>query len=248
MRYTWGMGYRSVSSFLLFAVLVFVLGVGGVVHAADEATPSAAQIAKRYTGGFTLVGAHNQAFDVIVRSDGTAHSTWVEGPGGSRGQAGRWEGYGNGILVAYDSGWRDWLHVSDSGAEGAGLIQQSTWKPGQGLLERPFAVARALPIAGARKAFVGVFSISLDPKEPDISITLQSSGRAFSNAKGAKALVPGTWWVEGNKARMIWADGWRNEFARTPAGWQHRSWRPESDFSKAPFRSGSLEAIAVLPD
>jgi len=242
------MDCRSRSSWLLHAALLLALGTGGIARAADEKAPSPADLAKRYTGGFTLVGALNTAFDVIVRPDGTAHSTWVKGPGGSRGEPGNWKLYGNGILIQYGSGWRDWLRVSDSGAQSAGLIQQATWRPEQTLLEPPYAVARALPIDDRKKAFVGVFSISLDPKEPEIFITLQSSGRAFSNAKGAKALVPGIWWVDKNKARMIWADGWRNEFARTQAGWQHRSWRPESDFSTAPFRSGPLEAIAVLPD
>lgn len=228
--------------------MFLALRAGGVAYAADEIVPSPADLAKRYTGGFTLVGAGNTAFDVIVRSDGTAHSTWVKGPGGSRGEAGSWKPYGNGILVQYDSGWRDWLRVSDSGAQSAGLIQQVTWKPKQSLLELPYATARALPVDERKEAFVGVFSISRDPKEPEIDITLQSSGRAFSNANGGKPLVPGVWWVEKNVARMIWADGWRNEFARTQKGWEHRSWRPGDDFSTPPFRSGSLTAIAVRPD
>lgn len=216
------------------------------VSLANEPVPSSAQLASRYVGGFTLVGAGNVAFDVILRADGSSHSTWVEGPSGARGEQGSWKPYGNGVLVEYGSGWRDWLRVSDSGAASAGLIQQATWKKDQSLLEHPYAVARALPLDGPRAQFVGVFAIALVESEPGLDITLQSSGRAFSNAQGADSLVPGVWWVEKDRARMIWADGWRNEFTRARAGWSHKTWKPGNEFSAKPWKSGVLEAVATL--
>ena len=228
----------------LFAVLAVLLFAGRASStlAASEAD---AALAQRYVGGFVLVGARNVSFDVIVRADGTAHSTLVEGPGGAAGEAGLWRPYGNGVLIEYSSGWRDWLRVGD--APGGGLMQQATWKPKQSLLDPPFATARVLPIDEARAPFVGVFAIELEAESPGIDMTLQSSGRAFSNARGDEKLVPGVWWVEDDRARMIWADGWRNEFGRKNGDWTHRTWKPGAAFSSAPWKSAALQAVATLP-
>ena len=218
------------------------MGVGFPTSAASETD---AALAERYVGGFVLVGARNVSFDVIIRADGTAHSTLVEGPGGASGEAGRWRSYGNGVLIEYASGWRDWLRVGN--APGGALLQQATWKPKQSLLEPPFATARVLPIDEARAPFVGVFTIELEEGSSPIDMTLQSSGRAFSNARGGEKLVPGVWWVEDGRARMIWADGWRNEFSRNNGDWVHRTWKPRATFSSTPWKSAALEAVASLP-
>ena len=242
-------GVMRINPLVLLTASVFMLGNTGSVSLAEEAVeaqaaPAQAELANRYVGAFTLVGAGNTAFDVIVRADGTAHSTWVGSAGGAQGESGTWKPYGNGVLVEYRTGWRDWLRVTDSGAESAGPIQQATWKDGQSLLEPPYAVARALRIDGPRAPFVGVFTIQRSA-EPTLAVTLQSSGRAFSNAHGTEALVPGIWWVEDGKARMIWADGWRNEFTRGQTSWTQKAWQPETDFSAIPWKTGSLDAVAT---
>lgn len=230
---------RFASSLLALLVLA---GSALPTLAASEADTALAQ---RYLGGFVLVGERNVSFDVIVRADGTAHATLVEGPGRAAGEAGRWRPYGNGVLIEYGSGWRDWLRVGD--AAGGQLMQQATWQPQQSLLDPPFATARVLPIDEARAPFVGVFAIELEAGAASIDVTLQSSGRAFSNAGGAEQLVPGVWWVEEDKARMIWADGWRNEFRRKDGVWSHRTWKPGALFASVPWKSAALQPVAVLP-
>ncbi|MEB3296281.1 MAG: hypothetical protein VKL23_01960 [Cyanobacteriota bacterium] len=205
-------------------VLTAGLGACGPALSVRAGTPAPIQagldpatIARRYLGVWALSDNANNLFNVRLSADGRAYSTWGSKTMPEIGelpvaagkplrsaqiyQQGRWQPWGNGVLIDYGDGWSDWLLVGPTGP------LQLSWAPGADRVSPPENFARAVKLSGDAAEVVGVYRLQpTQPQLPPYTAVLLSNGQVFNSID---RVAGGGWSLQGDRVVIDWLSGWR---------------------------------------
>ena len=204
---------------------------------AEKANPGSGE----WVGVWVIGDTPEQSFDLVVLPDGKAITNWVEGDNGIRGEFGRWELAKDGILLTYDSGWRD-LILKDENDN----YSKKSFAPGLPIDGTPNNVSGVEAHFGPGLPFIGVWQGNDYDGKPLFYMALTS------DKKGRKSNNPNAyaeWVVQENVARIVWTDDSYNELV--PAGRTEailRVWRKETPRDGKPdaeFKIGMVQTPAA---
>lgn len=176
-------------------------------------------------GTWIVTDEANNTFNIILRDDGTAISSWSRGVAGAYGDRGRWRYAHEGIIVMYESGWMTLLAELQNGF----LIKQS-YRAGRLINQVPSDFSMLIPLVGAARRYVGIFRCTAsDTKEP-YYMALISSGLAIKTLGKEYA---GTWHLADGKAVIQWSNGWTDVLDYNGGVYQQSAFSPGMDIEKS---------------
>jgi hypothetical protein len=188
-------------------------------------------------GTWSLTDSENELFNVMLQPDGAAVSTWWKGDEGAKGERGRWM-IENGVLVVrWTDGWIDAVRRGHSGYE------KYSYGPGVPANSTPTSFGQAVKVEGPAQRYTGVWTIpgALPGSRYELFVALRSDGSAVKSIDGVRA---GTWQVEGESCRIVWADGWSSVIEPTEDGsFFSKSWKPGTSTDEMPTGSGPATRI-----
>lgn len=167
-------------------------------------------------GTWALSDGLNNGFDLVLASDGSAHSTWSRADPSKPGESGTWRIERGRVTVDLTSGWRDEIVRAPGAfaAKGPGdadaafiagdLFSHLAWGPGTDREGPPSNGGQAVKLKGAWVNWVGLWV----EKESGRRWTLQSDNLVFGG-DGNPAM--GLWHVMPDCVAVQWADGRRSE-------------------------------------
>lgn len=191
--------------------------------------------AKEFMGVWVIGDTPEQRFDLVVLPNGTAISTYMEGPNETRGEFGKWELKDKDLVISFDSGWRDVL--SPQGNE----YVKKSYAPGTDLAGEANNTSMAEEYFGPKLPFVGVWQGNDHNGKPLFFMALASDGNGRkSNNLNAFA----DWVVFENTAQIAWTDGTYNELTpetRTEA--LLKVWKKETPREQDPDASFKIRMV-----
>lgn len=188
-------------------------------------------------GTWSLTDSENELFNVVLQPDGAAVSTWWKGDDGAKGERGRWMIENGVLIVRWTDGWIDAVRRGHSGYE------KYSYGPGVPASAAPTNFGQAVKVEGPMQRYAGVWSIpgALPGSRYELFMSLRSDGSAM---KSIDDLRLGTWQIDGEICRIVWADGWSSVIEPTDDGsFFSRSWKPGTPADAMPTGSGPATRI-----
>ena len=105
-------------------------------------------------GTWALTDERNQTFNVILREDGSATSTWSRGMDGAKGEQGGWSIREGVLYVRWTDGWLDTIRVGRYGFE------KFSYEPSDREGDTPSSFGQAVKITDDSEKWVGVWRTS----------------------------------------------------------------------------------------
>lgn len=188
-------------------------------------------------GTWSLTDSENELFNVVLQPDGAAVSTWWKGDDGAKGERGRWM-IENGVLVVrWTDGWIDAVRRGHSGYE------KYSYGPGVPAGATPTSFGQAVKVEGASQRYTGVWTIpgAAPGSRYELFMALRSDGSAMKSVDEVRV---GTWRIDGELCRIVWADGWTDIIEPTEGGsFFSKSWKPGTPADAMPTGSGPATRI-----
>lgn len=188
-------------------------------------------------GTWSLTDSENELFNVMLQPDGAAVSTWWKGDDGAKGERGRWM-IENGVLVVrWTDGWIDAVRRGHSGYE------KYSYGPGVPAHSTPTSFGQAVKVEGPAQRYTGVWTIpgAISGARYELIVALRSDGSAMKSTDEVKV---GTWQLDGDNCRIVWADGWSSLIEPTDDGsFFSKSWKPGTPPDAMPTGSGPASRI-----
>ena len=188
-------------------------------------------------GTWSLTDSENELFNVVLQPDGAAVSTWWKGDDGAKGERGRWM-IENGVLVVrWTDGWIDAVRRGHSGYE------KYSYGPGVPASAAPTSFGQAVKVEGPAQRYAGVWSIpgAMPGSRDELFMALRSDGSAMKSSDDVRV---GTWQLDGESCRIVWADGWSSVIEPTEDGsYFSKSWKPGTSPDAMPTGSGPATRI-----
>ena len=188
-------------------------------------------------GTWSLTDSENELFNVALQPDGAAVSTWWKGDDGAKGERGRWMIENGVLIVRWTDGWIDAVRRGHSGYE------KYSYGPGVPANATPTSFGQAVKVEGPPQRYTGVWSIpgALPGSRYELFMALRSDGSAMKSIDEVRL---GTWQIEGESCRIVWADGWSSVIEPTEDGsFFSRSWKPGTPADAMPTGSGPATRI-----
>jgi hypothetical protein len=210
---------------LLAALTVIVSCAAGCAgnQGTIGSTPLMAVDPDAVTGTWALTDERNSTFNVIVREDGSATSTWSRGADGAKGEQGGWTIRDGILYVRYTDGWLDTVRVGRFGFE------KLSYGPSEREGDHPSSFGQAIKVTDDSARWVGVWktsSVSSGMKGEALFVCLSSDGSAV---KSLDAINTGCWQLQPNGTAIYWSDGWFTMLTRNDDAIEGRSWAPGAD-------------------
>jgi len=188
-------------------------------------------------GTWSLTDSENELFNVVLQPDGAAVSTWWKGDEGAKGERGRWMIENGVLIVRWTDGWIDAVRRGHSGYE------KYSYGPGVPASAAPTNFGQAVKVEGPMQRYAGVWSIpgALPGSRYELFMTLRSDGSAMKSIDDVRL---GTWQLEGDSCRIVWADGWSSVIEPTEDGsFFSKSWKAGTPADAMPTGSGPATRI-----
>lgn len=189
-------------------------------------------------GTWVLTDERNVTFNVILREDGSATSTWSRGASGANGEQGGWSIQDGVLTVRYSDGWVDTIRLGRFGYE------KLSYGPMDRDLNLPTSFGQAVKLMEDSRSWVGVWrttSVGDRSKGEELMVCLSSDGAAV---KSIDAINTGCWQNQSPGAAIYWSDGWFTQLSRSEDVVTGRSWAPGADRTKDP--TGEQTWIEVI--
>jgi len=189
-------------------------------------------------GTWALTDERNQTFNVILREDGSATSTWSRGMDGAKGEQGGWSIRDGVLFVRWTDGWLDTIRVGRYGFEK--LSYEPSERPG----DNPSSFGQAVKIVDDSARWIGVWrteSVGKDTKNEELFVCLSSDGAAV---KSIDAINTGCWQQQPMGLAIHWSDGWFTMLTQDGETVSGRSWAPGADRSGTP--TGTSKWLEVV--
>ena len=189
-------------------------------------------------GTWALTDERNQTFNVILREDGSATSTWSRGMDGAKGEQGGWSIRDGVLFVRWTDGWLDTIRVGRFGFE------KLSYEPSDRDSDTPSSFGQAVKIGDDSARWVGVWrtqSVGAGTKDEDLFVCLSSDGAAV---KSIDAINSGCWQQQPMGLAIYWSDGWFTLLTQDGDTVTGKSWAPGADRSGAPTGTSNwLEVV-----
>ncbi len=188
-------------------------------------------------GTWSLTDSENELFNVVLQPDGAAVSTWWKGDDGAKGERGRWMIENGVLIVRWTDGWIDAVRRGHSGYE------KYSYGPGVPASATPTNFGQAVKVEGPMQRYAGVWSIpgALPGSRYELFMALRSDGSAMKSIDDVRL---GTWQMDGESCRIVWADGWSSVIEPTEDGsFFSKSWKPGTPADAMPTGSGPATRI-----
>lgn len=169
--------------------------LAGIFLAGCVTTPKQGKI--KYEGIWATLGSDQDVFNIEISKDGTALTNYFKNPAGARGERGTWEVKDDGVLLTYDSGWRDWIQAKRH----RGTFEKRGYEPGASLEEIPSNIVQAFPLSGKGTEFVGVWKLG----DKNDYLALTSDGTVARTPEGGETIT-GSWRVNKTGLVVEWED------------------------------------------
>lgn len=174
-------------------------------------------------GTWALTDDRNVTFNVILREDGSAVSTWSRGSDGAHGERGGWSVRDGALQVRWTDGWLDTIRVGRFGFE------KLSFGPAEREGDNPTSFGQAVKITDDAAQWIGVWrtcSVGADSKGQELFVCLSSDGNAV---KSLDAINTGSWEQQATGVVIYWSDGWFTSLTRGDSAVQGQSWAPGAD-------------------
>ena len=173
-------------------------------------------------GTWSLVDDENVTFDVVLSAKGSAVSNWSKGQQGARGEEGTWTLRDGRIDIDYTDGWHDSISRDETG-----WLTKTSYAPGMPRNGTPSNHGQAVRTPAAQAPWVGLYEMQSQESagKSTFRIAVQSPHVAW---KTIGTPVMGSWWVDGDRLRIRWADGWLEELRADGDHWASRVWQAGS--------------------
>lgn len=189
-------------------------------------------------GTWALTDERNQTFNVILREDGSATSTWSRGMDGAKGEQGGWSIRDGVLHVRWTDGWLDTIRAGRFGFE------KFSYEPSDRDSDTPSSFGQAVKINDDSAKWVGVWrtqSVGAGTKDEDLFVCLSSDGAAV---KSIDAINSGCWQQQPMGLAIYWSDGWFTLLTQDGDTVTGKSWAPGADRSGAPTGTSNwLEVV-----
>ncbi|MBM4005961.1 MAG: hypothetical protein FJ292_00090 [Planctomycetes bacterium] len=189
-------------------------------------------------GTWALTDERNQTFNVILREDGSATSTWSRGMDGAKGEQGGWSIRDGVLFVRWTDGWLDTIRVGRFGFE------KFSYEPSDRDSDTPSSFGQAVKINDDSAKWVGVWrtqSVGTVTKDEDLFVCLSSDGAAV---KSIDAINSGCWQQQPMGLAIHWSDGWFTLLTQDGEIVTGKSWAPGVDRAGAPTGTSNwLEVV-----
>ena len=189
-------------------------------------------------GTWALTDESNQTFNVILREDGSATSTWSRGMDGAKGEQGGWSIRDGVLHVRWTDGWLDTIRAGRFGFE------KFSYEPSDRDSDTPSSFGQAVKISDDSAKWVGVWrtqSVGAGTKDEDLFVCLSSDGAAV---KSIDAINSGCWQQQPMGLAIYWSDGWFTLLTQDGDTVTGKSWAPGADRSGAPTGTSNwLEVV-----
>ena len=179
-------------------------------------------------GTWALTDERNVTFNVVLREDGSATSTWSRGASGASGEQGGWSIRDGVLSVRYSDGWLDTIRLGRFGYE------KLSFGPTDRDMNLPTSFGQAVKLLEDSCAWVGVWrTASVGPASAgkELLVCMSSDGAAV---KSIDAINTGCWQNQSPGAAIYWSDGWFTQLSRDGDTVTGRSWAPGADRNGAP--------------
>ena len=179
-------------------------------------------------GTWALTDDRNVTFNVILREDGSAVSTWSRGSDGAHGERGGWSVKDGALHVRWTDGWLDTVRVGRFGFE------KLSFGPAEREGDNPSSFGQAVKITDDAARWIGVWrtcSVSASSKGEELYVCLSSDGNAV---KSLDAINTGCWEQQATGVVIYWSDGWFTSLSRGDDTVQGQSWAPGADHKGDP--------------
>ena len=179
-------------------------------------------------GTWALTDERNSTFNIVLREDGSATSTWSRGADGAKGEQGGWTIRDGVLNVRWTDGWLDTIRVGRYGFE------KLSYGPTERDGDRPSSFGQAIKVADDSAKWVGVWrttSVGNGSKGEELFVCLSSDGAAV---KSLDAINTGCWQQQPTGTAIYWSDGWFTLLTRDAETIEGRSWAPGADRNGAP--------------
>ena len=173
-------------------------------------------------GTWALADERNSTFNVILREDGSATSTWSRGTDGARGERGGWSVRDGVLHVRWTDGWLDTIRLGRYGFE------KLSYGPADREGDNPSSFGQAVKLTDDSVQWVGVWrtcSVGPDSKGQELFVCLSSDGSAV---KSLDAINTGCWEQQATGVAIYWSDGWFTSLTRGDDSVQGQSWAPDA--------------------
>lgn len=189
-------------------------------------------------GTWALTDERNQTFNVVLREDGSATSTWSRGTDGAKGEQGGWSIRDGILYVRWTDGWLDTIRVGRYGFE------KLSYEPGERDSDTPSSFGQAVKITDDSAKWVGVWrtrSVGAGTKDEDLFVCLCSDGGAV---KSIDAINSGCWQQQPTGLAIHWSDGWFTMLTQDGDVVTGQSWAPGADRKGPP--TGTANWLEVV--
>ena len=179
-------------------------------------------------GTWALADERNQTFNIVLREDGSATSTWSRGVDGAKGEQGGWSIRDGVLHVRWTDGWLDTIRVGRFGFE------KLSYEPGDRESDTPSSFGQAIKITDDSAKWVGVWrtsSVGDGTRDEELFVCLSSDGAAV---KSIDAINSGCWQQQPTGLAIHWSDGWFTMLSQDGESTTGRSWAPGADRSGPP--------------
>lgn len=188
-------------------------------------------------GTWSLTDSENELFNVTLQPDGAAVSTWWKGDDGAKGERGRWMVEQGVLVVRWTDGWIDAVRRGRSGYE------KYSYGPGVPANSAPTSFGQAVKVEGPSQRYTGVWTVpgALAGSRYEVFVALRSDGSAMKSVDDVRV---GTWRLEGESCRIVWADGWSLLLEPTEDGtFFSKGWKPGLAADAMPSGSGPATRV-----
>jgi hypothetical protein len=186
-------------------------------------TPLMAIDANAVEGTWALTDERNSTFNIVLREDGSATSTWSRGADGAKGEQGGWTIREGVLHVRWTDGWLDTIRVGRFGFE------KISYGPSDREGDHPSSFGQAVKLVDDGARWVGVWrtsSVAPATKGEELFVCLSSDGAAVKNLG---AINTGCWQQQPTGTAIYWSDGWFTLLTRSGDAVEGRSWSPGTD-------------------
>ena len=167
------------------------------------------------SGTWSFNDSRNRLFNVVLRPDGGAISSWWFGASAASGERGTWRRHGTAIDIVWTDGWEDELRAGRDG------VTRRSWSPGASRASRPASFGSAVRVGPDEARFIGVFRCYDSSTDRDYMVALNAAGLAARTDHGTGL---GLWTSDGDSATISWPDSARQEIAWRDGVYLERSW------------------------
>ena len=179
-------------------------------------------------GTWALADERNVTFNVVLREDGSATSTWSRGNNGAAGEQGGWSIRDGVLTVRYSDGWIDTIRMGRFGYE------KLSYGPMDRDTNLPSSFGQAVKVLEDSRVWVGVWrptSVRESAKGQELLVCMSSDGAAV---KDIDAINTGCWQNQSPGAAIYWSDGWFTQLSRNGDVVTGKSWAPGADRTGEP--------------